>query len=110
MSNGLSNFFGAMAAWLCLAPIAFARETQSMPSILAPAFGAAHHIVNFSLLLIWTTGGICLLVGGLLALVPLRFRVRKSDQLAGTAKVYRSTGFDLAWTVSPLSVLVLFLA
>jgi hypothetical protein len=79
MSNGLSNFFGAIAAWLCLAPVAFAREPLSMPCTLAPGFTAAHCVANLSLFLIWITGGILLAVGGLLAFEPLRFRAAKSD-------------------------------
>jgi hypothetical protein len=37
MSHGLSNFSGAMAAWLCLAPVAFARAPLAMPGSLATA-------------------------------------------------------------------------
>lgn len=107
MSHGLSNFFGAGAAWLCLEPVAFAREPLSMPGTLAPAFTPAHHIVNLSLFLIWITGGIFLVVGGFLAYAPFRFRARRSDPLSGLARVDRSTEIDLAWTVIPLLVLVL---
>lgn len=49
MSSGLSNFFGAIAAWLCLAPIAFAREAQSMQSALAPVHPGAPHCQLISL-------------------------------------------------------------
>jgi cytochrome c oxidase subunit II len=110
MSHGLSNFFGATAAWLCLAPVAFAREPMSLPSTLALAFTPAHYIANLSLFLIWITGGIFLVVGGLLAFAPFRFSVRKSDPLPGWAQDYRSTEIDLAWTAIPVLVLVLFLA
>jgi hypothetical protein len=34
-SHGLSNFFGAIAAWLCLAHVAFTREPLSMTSDFA---------------------------------------------------------------------------
>jgi hypothetical protein len=37
MRYGLSNFFGAIAAWLCLAPVAFTYEPLSMPGTLNPA-------------------------------------------------------------------------
>ena len=109
MSHGLSNCLGAIAAWLCLAPVAFAREPLSMPGSLAPGFTPAHHIVNLSFLLIWITGGILLVVGGLMAFSPLRFGPRKLSPLSGPLRVYRSTGIDLAWTVIPLLVLALFL-
>lgn len=109
MSNGLSNCLGAIAAWLCLAPVAFARESLSMPASLAPGFTPTHHIVSLSFFLIWATGGIFLVVGGLLAFASPRFRARKSDPLSGPAPVYRGTETDLAWTVIPLFVLALFL-
>jgi cytochrome c oxidase subunit 2 len=107
MSHGLSNFFGALAAWLCLAPIAFAREPLSMLSNLAPASTPVHYIANLSFFLIWITGGIFLVVGGLLAFTPFRFHAHKSDPLSGPAQVYRSSEIDLAWTVIPVLVLVL---
>jgi cytochrome c oxidase subunit 2 len=110
MSNGLSHFFGAIAAWLCLAPVAFAREPLSMPCTLAPGFTAAHCVANLSLFLIWITGGILLAVGGLLAFEPLRFRAAKSDPFSAPVQVHRVKEINLAWTVIPVLVLVLFLA
>jgi len=106
MSHRFANFLGAIAAWLCLAPVAFAHE----PSTLAAAAAPAHCIANLSLFLIWITGGIFLVVGGLLVFAPFRFRARKSDPLPGWAQAYRNTEVDLAWTVIPVLVLVLLLA
>jgi cytochrome c oxidase subunit 2 len=110
MSHGLSNFFGAVAAWLCLAPVAFAHEPLSMPGTLPAGFTAAHYIANLSLILIWITGGIFLVVGGLLAFEPLRFLTRKSDPLSVPARVNRNTEINLAWTAIPVLVVLLFLA
>ena len=111
MSHGLSNFCGAVVAWLCLAPVPFARESQSMPSTLALASTPAHHIVNLSLFLIWITGGIFLVVGGLLVFAPSRFRAHKLDRLSEPSQFSVSSNIDLAWTAIPVLVLlVLFLA
>ena len=110
MNCGLSNCLGAIAAWLCLAPVAFARQPLAMPGSLAPVFTPVHHIVNLSFHLIWAAGGIFLVVGGFLTFAPPRGRARKSDKLSGPAQVYRGTEIDLAWTVIPLLVLVLLLA
>jgi cytochrome c oxidase subunit 2 len=110
MSHGLSTFSGAIAAWLCLAPVAFAREPLSMLGTLTPASTPAHSIASFSLFLVWCAGGIFLLVGGLLAFAPFRLRARKPDPSSGPAQVCRNTEIDLAWTVIPVLVLVLFLA
>ena len=110
MSHGLPNCIGAIAAWLCLAPVVFAREPLSMPSTLAPASTPVHYIANLSVFLIWIMGGIFLVASGLLAFAPSRFRARKSDPFGGPVQIYRSTEVDLAWTVIPVLVLVLFLA
>lgn len=105
---GLSNFCGAIAAWLCLTPVAFAGGPLATSS--TPASTSTHQIFTMFLFLIWITGGIFLVVGGLLAFAPFRFRTRKSDPSSSPAQVYRTTEIDLAWTVIPILVLVLFLA
>jgi len=110
MRHGLSNFLGAIAAWLCLAPVAFAREPLSMPGTLAPASTPTHYIANLSPFLIWITGGIFLAVWGVVAFAPFRFCARKSYPLSGPAQFYASSNIDLAWTAIPVLVLVLFLA
>ena len=103
MGRGFSNFWGAIAAWLCLAPVAFARARLSIPSTLAPASAApAHYIANLSVFLIWITGGIFLVVGGLLTFAPFKFRACKADPSPGPTRVYRSAEIDLAWTVIPV--------
>lgn len=74
MNHGLSNCSGSIAAWLCLGSVAFVHEPLSMPNTLALTFAPVHYIANFSLLLIWITGGIFLIAYELLAFVPFRFR------------------------------------
>jgi cytochrome c oxidase subunit 2 len=109
MRYGLSNFFGAIAAWLCLAPVALTCEPLSTPSTLTPAATPSHSIANLSLFLIWITGGIFLVVGGILAFAPFRLRAPKSDSLSRLAHAYRNSDIDLTWTVIPVMVLLLFL-
>jgi cytochrome c oxidase subunit 2 len=110
MNQGVSNFCGAIFAWMCLAPVAFARESRSMSNILALASTPAHYFANLPLFGIWIAGGIFLVGGGLLAFAPFRSRTRKSDPLSGPAQAYQTAEIDLAWTVIPVLVLVLFLA
>ena len=105
---GLSNFCGAVAAWLCLMPVAFADASFTTPS--TPASTSAHQIFTLPLFLIWIVGGIFLLVGGLLAFAPFKLRTHRSDLLSRLGQVYRSAEIYLAWTVIPVLVLVLFLA
>jgi heme/copper-type cytochrome/quinol oxidase subunit 2 len=77
---GLSNFCGAVAAWLCLMPVAFADASFTTPS--TPASTSAHQIFTLPLFLIWIVGGIFLLVGGLLAFAPFKLRTHRSDLLS----------------------------
>jgi hypothetical protein len=64
MSHSLSNYSGVIAAWLCLAPVSFAREPLSVPITLAPASTQVHYAANMPLFLVWITGGILLIVRG----------------------------------------------
>ena len=97
------------AAWLLLtSPILIAQGTT--PSTLAPASTPAHQIFDLSIFVVAITGGIFVVVGGLLAVALYRFRARKTDPLGEPAQIYGSTQIELAWTVIPiLIVVVLFL-
>ena len=97
------------SAWLFLtSPMLIAQGTT--PSTLAPASTPAHQIFDLSVFVVAITGGIFLVVGGLLAVALYRFRARKTDPLGEPAQIYGSTQIELAWTVIPvLIVVVLFL-
>jgi cytochrome c oxidase subunit II len=82
----------------------------SIPTTLAPASTPAHQIFDLSIFVVVITGGIFLVVGGLLALALFRFRARRTDPAGEPAQIYGSTQIELAWTVIPLLiVVVLFL-
>ena len=97
------------AAWLLLtSPMLIAQDTT--PSTLAPASTPAHQIFDLSVFVVALTGGIFVVVGGLLAIALYRFRARKTDLFGEPAQIYGSTQIELAWTVIPvLIVVVLFL-
>jgi cytochrome c oxidase subunit II len=97
------------SVWFFLtSPTLFARGTT--PSTLAPASTPAHQIFDLSVFVVAITGGIFLVVGGLLAVALYRFRAKKTDPLGEPAQIYGSTQIELAWTVIPvLIVVVLFL-
>lgn len=98
------------AAWLLLmSSVLIAQGT--IPSTLAPASTPAQQIFDLSIFVATITGGIFLIVGGLLAIALYRFRARKTDLPGEPAQIYGSTQIELAWTVIPvLIVVILFLA
>jgi cytochrome c oxidase subunit 2 len=103
--------FGSVTACAWLPHLIFAQGPQKTPSTLAPASTPAHQIFDLSVFVLSITGGIFLVVGGLLAIALSKFRARKSDPFAEPAQIYGSTQIELAWTVIPvLIVVVLFLA
>ena len=97
------------AAWPLLTNSMLTAQGTT-PSTLAPASTPAHQIFDLSVFVVTITGGIFLVVGGLLAVALYRFRARKTDPLGEPAQIYGSTQIELAWTVIPvLIVVVLFL-
>lgn len=96
---------------LLLPTLAFADGPQSVPSIFAPASTPASDIFSLSLFVLAITGGIFLVVAGILTYVIFRFRDKgESGDKHEPAQVYGSIQIELAWTVIPiLIVVVLFL-
>src|ERR1700743_3626061 len=88
----------------------FAEGPQATPSIFAPASTPASSIYQLSLFVLSITGGIFVVVGGLIAYAVFRFRQQGPDDNSEPAQIYGSTQVELAWTVIPiLIVVVLFL-
>jgi cytochrome c oxidase subunit 2 len=93
------------AVWfLLMSPMLVAQGTT--PSTLAPASTPAHQIFDLSIFVVTITGGIFLVVGGLLAIALYRFRARKTDPLGEPAQIYGSTQIELAWTAIPILIVV----
>ena len=83
---------------------------MSPTTIFAPASTPADAIAGLSVLVFGMTGGIFVVVCGLLIYAIVRFR-RRHDEAHEPAQVYGSNQVELAWTVVPmLIVVVLFLA
>ncbi len=101
----------AILFFLLLPAFAFADGPQPVPSIFAPASTPASDIYSLSLFVLAITGGIFVVVGGLLAYVIVRYRDKGDDSdKREPAQIYGSTQIELAWTVIPiLIVVVLFL-
>jgi cytochrome c oxidase subunit 2 len=100
-----------MLFFLLLPAFAFADGPQSVPSIFAPASTPAADIFGLSMFVLEITGGIFLVVGGILTYVIFRFRDKgDKDDKREPAQVYGSTQIEMAWTIIPvLIVVVLFL-
>ena len=99
-----------VAAWLSVGELLYAERPQSLPSTLSPASTPAHQIFDLSVFVLSITGGIFVVVAGLLAFVVMRFRARNSGPDIEPPQVYGSIQVELAWTVIPvLTVIVLFL-
>lgn len=88
----------------------WAASPQPNTDIFAPASTPANTILGLSIFTLAITGGIFVVVGGLLAYAIIRFRERDSDDRSEPPQIYGSTQVELAWTVIPiLIVVVLFL-
>lgn len=109
--RAVTRFASAMLFFLSLPAFALAQSFHSVPSIFAPASTPASEIKSLSFFVLGITGGIFVVVGGLLAYVIVRFRdKREPGDKHEPAQIYGSTQIELAWTVIPvLIVVVLFL-
>jgi len=86
-------------------------DPSLVPSIFTPESTPAHSISQLSWFVLAVTGGIFLVVFGLIAYAAIRFRRRADDDGREPAQVYGSNPVEMAWTVVPLLiVLVLALA
>jgi len=79
-------------------------------SIFNPAGTPAHSVFSLSMLVFGITGGVFVVVGGLLLYALLRYRGRTGDKQE-PQQIYGSTQIELSWTVIPILIVVmLFLA
>lgn len=94
---------------VCAAQAAWGDVPHESPSIFAPESAPANSIFHLSLFVLAITGGIFVVVGGLLTWALIRYRAR-GDDTREPPQIYGSTQVELAWTVIPiLIVVVLFL-
>lgn len=83
---------------------------QATPSINAPTSTPAQEIRSLSIFVLTITGGIFVVVAGLLSYAIIKYRAKNEVAETEPAQIYGSTQIELAWTVIPvLIVIVLFL-
>ena len=100
-------FWSASSLW------AFGPDGSSVhgTNIFAPASTPAKSIADLSVFVLVITGIIFLVVFALLIYSVVKFRAKGGDGGREPAQVYGSTQIELAWTITPiLIVVVLFLA
>jgi len=86
---------------------------STQTSMFSPQATPAHLILGLSRLMLAVTGGIFIVVAGLLTYVCVRYRHRKSgpNAIQEPQQIYGSTQIELSWTVIPILIVVmLFLA
>ena len=101
------------AVFLLLQQAVFAAkkiDSSLVPSTLIPESAPAHSISHIAGFVLAITGGIFVVVAGLLLYAVVRFRRRANDDGTEPAQVYGSGPVETAWTTVPfLIVLVLSL-
>ena len=91
-------------------PLAPHGSKLSPTDIFAPAASPAHLIFGNAMFVLGLTGGIFVVVGGLMAWAVFRYRSRPGDPLIEPVQIYGSNQIELSWTVIPiLLVFMLFL-
>jgi cytochrome c oxidase subunit II len=88
---------------------AMSAAQPKTPNIFAPASTPAYDIHSLALFVLAVTGGIFVVVGSLLVYAVIKFKRKEKDDRE-PIQVYGSTQIELAWTLTPvLIVVVLFL-
>jgi cytochrome c oxidase subunit II len=90
---------------------ALALTSNTNTSIFSPASSPSRSIYDLSLFVLAITGGIFLVVGGLIAYAAVKFRQKPDDDGSEPPQIFGSNQIELSWTIIPvLIVVVLFLA
>jgi cytochrome c oxidase subunit 2 len=96
----------ATAAWLVTAAAHAADDTTRTSSMFAPVSAPADAVYQVATLVLAVTGGIAIVVVGLLTYSIVTFRRRADDDGSEPAQVYGSEQIELAWTVIPILIVV----
>jgi cytochrome c oxidase subunit 2 len=114
MTNHRRQFMiSPRAIWLALLSVspdllfaAQGTDPSLIPSIFAPESTPAHSITHLAGFVLTITGGMFVLVAGLIAYVIIRYQRRKDDDGTEPAQVYGSGTVEAAWTTVPFLIVV----
>jgi cytochrome c oxidase subunit 2 len=99
------------AAMLAAAGAQHALAQKSNTNIFSPVATPSQSIFSLSMFVLAITGGIFVVVAGLIAYAAVRFRQRPDDDGSEPPQIFGSNQIELSWTIIPvLIVVVLFLA
>jgi cytochrome c oxidase subunit II len=99
------------AALLAAAFAQNALAQKSNTSIFSPVATPSQSIFSLSMFVLAITGGIFIVVAGLIAYAAVRYRHRPGDDSSEPPQIFGSNQIELSWTIIPvLIVVVLFLA
>jgi len=73
-------------------------------NIFDPVSTPAESIRDAAYFVLWITGGIFVVVAGLITYAVIRFRQRDGDDKSEPPQVYGSSHIELAWTVLPILI------
>ena len=103
-SAGGRCLFWLAALALVSSNLSAAAETSLVPNIFAPESVPARSIHQLSIFTLAITGGIFVVVFGLIAYAAIRFRRRANDDGSEPPQVYGSNPVEVAWTIVPLVI------
>lgn len=81
-------------------------DPSLVPSIFSPESTPAHSISELSVFVLAITGGIFVVVFGLIAYATIRYRRRANDDGKEPPQVYGSNPVEVAWTTVPFLIVV----
>ncbi|MDG2049857.1 MAG: cytochrome c oxidase subunit II [Myxococcota bacterium] len=103
---GITAFLSFLAL-SAVAAKAFAAEVIQTPTPFEPVSEPAHAIMDFGLLIIWICAAIFFIVFGLLIYTIIRYRAKAGDETTEPAQIYGSEQLELAWTITPVLIVII---
>ena len=105
-NRALTAVLSSFSGLLLLVGPAIADEVIQTPTLFKPISEPAFAIMDFGLLIIWICAGIFFIVFGLLMYTIIRYRAKAGDESLEPAQIYGSEQLELAWTITPVLIVI----